>query len=76
MSHQNVHVEERKLKTLSWESSMLDLCLDAGLFIFGMIVGATINTLRYQPTIKDTYLTDDELEDMLKDLEEVGEIGK
>lgn len=53
---------------------MLDICLDLGLFLLGMIVGATINTYRYKTCVRnyDDYevINEDDVDDLLESLKD------
>lgn len=52
---------------------MLDICLDLGLFLLGMIVGATINTYRYKTCVRDydyEVINEDDVDDMLENLKD------
>ena len=52
---------------------MLDICLDLGLFLLGMIVGATINTYRYKTCVRDydyEVINEDDVDAMLENLKD------
>lgn len=56
---------------------MLDICLDLGLFLLGMIVGATINTYRYKTCVGDyddyddyEVINEDDVDNMLENLKD------